>query len=573
MICTAALLLGPRARAAPPRPAVTPAASSPADARLARLVDDFYAEYPRYYPTEATTLGLHQFDGELDDLSAAGITRELGWLQSWQARLIAVDPAQLAADNRFDLQLLLQSLREHLFDRARLQSHRRRPNVYVRLCSRSVNAIIKRDYQTASSRLRSVVQRLDKIPDLLKSAEENLDLMSPVAIDITLRDLDATVRFFRQDVTAAFPGVSDAALQAQLRLSAEAAASALQRYGEFLRRDGRPRARSNFALGAQLFAEKLWADEMIDTPLPELLRRGEAELARLQDDFRATARRIDAKKTTAAVQLDVIKDHPAATAVLRETQARLLGQRRFLIEHDIVTVPSEVLPLVRETPPFLRATSLASMDTPGPFEASTEAYYYITLPEPTRSPAEIEDFLRGAYNRPLIDVVSIHEAYPGHYVQFLWLPRLTKARQFNGVSSNSEGWAHYTEQMMLDQGYGGGDPRLRLAQLQDALLRAARFVAGIRLHTQGMTLSQCEEFFQREGFQSQQVAELETRRGTQDPLYLVYTYGKLEITKLRDAYQAKLGPAFSLRRFHDDFLRYGRAPLKLVAEAMLSPFR
>jgi uncharacterized protein (DUF885 family) len=155
-------------------------------------------------------------------------------------------------------------------------------------------------------------------------------------------------------------------------------------------------------------------------------------------------------------------------------------------------------------------------------------------------------------------------------VQFLWSPRLSRTRKFTGVSSNSEGWAHYTEQMMLDEGYGSGDPRLRLMQLQDALLRAARFVVGIKMHTQGMTQQQAVTFFVKDGMQSQQVAELETRRGTQDPLYLVYTYGKLEIYKLREAYKAKLGSAYSLKKFHDTFLRYGRAPLKLVREAMLA---
>ena len=217
----------------------------------------------------------------------------------------------------------------------------------------------------------------------------------------------------------------------------------------------------------------------------------------------------------------------------------------------------------------MRATTLASMDTPGPYEKASEAYYYITLPDPTWPPAETEDFLRGAHNRPLIDVVAIHEAFPGHYIQYLWLGRLSKVRQLTDVTSNSEGWAHYAEEMKMEEGYPKSDPKVRLMQLQDALLRAARFVAGIRMHCRGMTQAQAEAFFVREGLQMKTVAELEARRGTQDPLFIVYTYGKLQILKLRADYQAQQGSAYSLRQFHDTLLRYGRAPLGLIRKAML----
>jgi uncharacterized protein (DUF885 family) len=229
------------------------------------------------------------------------------------------------------------------------------------------------------------------------------------------------------------------------------------------------------------------------------------------------------------------------------------------------------MPRVQETPPFMRATTFASMETPGPFETkSTDAFYNVTLPEKSWPAAQIEDFLRGAFNRPLIDVVSIHEAFPGHYVQFLWLPQVkSKARKYEGANSNIEGWAHYCEQMLLDEGYGGGEPRLRLAQLQDALLRAARYVVGIRMHARGMTLDEAITFFEKEGYQSRKVAEMEVRRGTEDPTYLYYTLGKLEILKLRDEYRKKLGAAFTLAGFHDALLAQGAAHLPLVRRALL----
>ncbi len=555
----------PRALAA--AESAKPAAT--ADARLTQLLDTFFDEYVQYYPSEATSVGLHQHDGELEDLSPAGIAREVAWLQKWQTRLGAVELNRLSVDSRLDAQLVQQHIQGLRFDREQLQDHRRRPGFYVGLCSRSVNAIIKREYATAEQRLKWTVARLKKIPPLLLLAQASLDRMAPVSIDITLRDLDATVRFFRSDVVAAFPTVKDAALQRELQAGAEAVAVALTRFGDFLKRDGKAKATSSFALGPEMLQQMLWADEMIDTPLTELSRRADAELKRLRDEFRATAKRIDAAQPMAVVQLNMQKDHPQPGEIISFTQARLGSQRRFLIDRDIVTVPSQVVPQVRETPAFRRATTLASMDTPGPYESSTEAFYYVTLPSPTMNAADTEDFLRGAYNRPLVDVVSIHEVFPGHYVQYLWLSQLSKARKFITVASNSEGWAHYTEQMMLDSGYGDGEPRLRLAQLQDALLRSARFVVALALHTKGMTVEQAADFFQKEGLQTRQVAELEARRGTQDPLFLVYTYGKLEILQLREEYKKKLGAAYSPRKFHDAFLRQGGAPLKLVRAALL----
>jgi uncharacterized protein (DUF885 family) len=211
------------------------------------------------------------------------------------------------------------------------------------------------------------------------------------------------------------------------------------------------------------------------------------------------------------------------------------------------------------------------MDTPGPFEQKAkEAYYNVTLPEKTWTAPQVEDYMRGAFNRSIIDVVSIHEAFPGHYVQFIWVPLVkSKVRKFEGTASNAEGWAHYSEQMLLDEGYAKDDLRVRLAQTQEALLRACRYVVGIRMHTRGMSLDQGIDFFVKEGFQSRKVAELEARRGTEDATYLYYTWGKLEILKLREDYKKKLGAKFSLKKFHDAFLAEGAAPLPIVRAALL----
>jgi uncharacterized protein (DUF885 family) len=545
-----------------------PALAAP-DADFDKLVDEFYAGYSAAHPTEATSLGLHDHDADLDDLSPAGIKREVARLESFRPRFQAIDEKKLSPERAIDLQLVRDSIAADLLNLQQIQQVRHEPAAWSRLANRAVYVIISRDYAPADVRLKAAVARMERVPALLDTARGSLTDVAPIAIDIALREIPGMVSFFQKDVPRAFPSVKDAKLASALRKSCEATAAALLSYEKFLR-ELRPRAKGGYALGEPLFRQKLKLEEMIETPPSDLLASAESELKRLQSEFRVTAAKIDPKRPAAAVQADLAKDHPKPEAAIADTAARLQRLRKFLADKKIVTVPSEILPKVQETPPFLRATTMASMDTPGPFETrATEAYYSVTLPEPGLSAAQVDEFMEN-FARTLVDVVSIHEAYPGHYVQFLWQPRLTsKVRKFTDASSNSEGWAHYCEQMILDEGFGDGDPKLRLAQLQDALLRAARYVAAIRMHTRGATYDDIVTLFEKEGYQTRPVAEIEARRATEDPTFLVYTYGKLEILKLRDEYKRKLGPAWSLGKFHDAFLGQGPIPLPLMRRALL----
>jgi uncharacterized protein (DUF885 family) len=309
---------------------------------------------------------------------------------------------------------------------------------------------------------------------------------------------------------------------------------------------------------------------MVDIPLDRLLEIGNQDLRRNQAELDRVARQIDPQRTPAQILQDAENDHPAAGALLDAFRGVLGGLREFIGKQHIVTVPSQVAPVVEETPPFMRALTTASMDTPGPFEmVAKEAFFNVTLPDPAWPAKDAEEYLQG-FNRGTIISTAVHEVYSGHYVQFLWLQQApTKVRKLIGCGSNSEGWAHYSEQMMLDEGYGSGDLKLRLGQLQDALLRDARFIVGIQMHTAKMTPEEAVEFFVTEGRQVRPVAEKEAKRGTSDPTYLVYTLGKLEIMKLREDYKTLKGPAFSLQEFHDAFLRQGYPPVKIVRRALL----
>jgi hypothetical protein len=303
------------------------------------------------------------------------------------------------------------------------------------------------------------------------------------------------------------------------------------------------------------------------------------DLRRNQREFARIAHELEPDKSVQQVIALVAADHPAPAALLDTFRARLDGLVEFIDQHQIATIPSTLRPVLHETPPFMRATTTASMDAPGPFEpGELQAFFDVTLPEASWDAGRTEEFM-GMFNYPVITTTAIHEAYPGHYLQYLHVQHVDdRVRKLLWANSNAEGWAHYCEQMMLDEGYGkpgagAADAReaalLRLGQLEDALLRDARFIVGIRLHTQRMPLEEAIGFFVSEGYQTRSTGEIETRRGTSDPTYLYYTLGKLQIQKLRADVAAREGKDFRLRDFHDRFLQQGYPPIKIVRRAFL----
>jgi uncharacterized protein (DUF885 family) len=399
-------------------------------------------------------------------------------------------------------------------------------------------------------------------------------------VDVALEQVPGLIGFFQKDVPEAFKDVKDPALLKEFRASNQKVMDELKSFQQWMEKDLKPRAHGDFRIGADNYRKKLLYDEAVDIPLDQLLEIGMANLRQNQQAFKETAAKIDPTKTPQQILEELEKDHPAPDKLLQTFRDTLGGLKNFLEDRHIVKVPSGVLPIVEETPPFQRALTFASMDTPGPYEkVAKEAFFNVTLPEPTWKPKEVEEHMAG-FNRGTIISTAVHEVYPGHYIQFLWVPYApSKTRKLLGCGSNAEGWAHYTEQMMLDEGYGRAagvdvdhDPaflKLRLGQLQDALLRNARFIVGIQMHTGKMTFEQGVEFFEKEGYQSHTNGLRETKRGTSDPTYLVYTLGKLEILKLRDDYKKKMGDKFSLENFHNQFLQQGFPPVKLIRRQMM----
>lgn len=523
-------------------------------------------------PSQGTMAGFHQFDKRIEDMSVAAIRNRIADLRQLEKELVEIPKDKLSEAQQVDYELLDAQIKAELHETAVLESWRHNPMVYVGTPGNAIDLLMKRNFAPAQDRLRSIVFRLDGIPAMLNAMKANVENPPKEFTDLAIRIAGGSVGFFREDIAkwGREAAGADIVLRNQFESANERATKALEDATDWLKNDLAKRSTGKYAIGAEAFERKLFYEEMVDTPVSELLAIGEKNLEKDYQDFIETAKKIDPKKTPAEVMATLSDNHPTAKDLIPFVKRDSESIRQFLIDHGIVTIPSNVRATIIEAPPYLRAGGFAFMDTPGAYEKkATEAFYYITPPEPHWPARQIEEHLR-LFNKYVADIVTVHEAYPGHYVQFLYAPQFpTKPRKLIMAASNAEGWAHYAEQMMIEQGFGGNDLRYKLAQLSEALLRDCRWVAGIKLHTEGWTVDQATELFVTKGFQERANAFEEARRGTYNPTYLYYTLGKLMIYKLRGDYQAKLGPAYSMKKFHDIFLQQGSIPLKLVRRVML----
>ena len=547
-----------------------------------KVSDEYFDQvYFHYGPTGGTLAGYHQYDAQLENYSRKNIDQEIDALKVFEKRIEAIHPDDAAADfvPRSDREIVLGNIRSSLLTLETIRPWEKNADNYSGTAANGAFTLMERKFASPDDRLRSLIAREKQMPALFRDARVNLKNPPRVYTEIAIEQLPDIVSFFEHDVPLAFADAQDPALKAEFAQSNAAVIAALNSYLGWLKTDLLPRSNGDFRIGAETFSKKLQYDEMVDLPLDKLLEIGWADLRKNQAHFNQIAKELEPDKDPRAVLLELGENHPAPDQLMNTFRATFDGLVSFIHSHHIVTIPSDVRPIVEETPPFMRATTFASMDTPGPFEThATEAYFNVTLPDPSMKPEEVEGFMH-SFNVGTVISTAVHEAYPGHYIQFLWLPQApSRVRKLLGANTDVEGWAHYTEQMMLDEGYGqpgtgAKDAReakfLRLGQLQDALLRNARFIVGIQMHSGKMSYDEAIAFFQKEGYQSKELATMETKRGTSDPTYLYYTLGKLEIMKLREDMKKKQGAAFSLEEFHNNFLRQGFPPVKIVRAAML----
>jgi uncharacterized protein (DUF885 family) len=546
------------------------AADSPS--AFAVFVDDYFDAYFSWKPSEGTAAGLHKYDDQLENGSADAVKKRVETVKALQARLEKLREGKLTEDEAIDAEVLDGLMQAELLDLEVVRTWRKNPMGYIATPPGAVDGLMKRDFAPAATRLRSVIARLKATPAMFAALRANVDNPPKEFTDLAIRMAEGSIGFYRDTVSnwAKEAAGKDADRLKEFHAANDAVIKSLAETVAWFKQDLLPRSKGEYALGAETFAKQLLYEEMVDIPLDKLLAIGEANLKRDQEAFRAVAEKIDAKKTPGEVMKSLSDDHPTEADLIASARRTIEKVRQFLVDKKIVTIPSEVRPTVLETPPYARNGSFASMDTPGAYETkATEAFYYVTPTEKDWSAKQKEEHLR-LFNAPVMQIITIHEAFPGHYIQFLYAKQYpTKTRKLTYCGSNVEGWAHYCEQMTVEEGYGAGDAKIRLAQLSEALLRDCRFVVGIKLHTRGMTVEEGAKVFEKEGFQEPSTAYEEARRGAYNPTYLYYTLGKLQIYKLREDYRKAKSKDYKLETFHNEFVRQGGIPIKLIRRLLL----
>jgi uncharacterized protein (DUF885 family) len=552
------------------------------DAEYETVAEEYVKTYLAAHPLQGTALGLHEYDGKISDYSRLALDAELSRLRRFDDRLAKFDPAKLSLRQSIDLRILQSAVKRDLFEMQDMSVFERNPMVYAR--AGDVNVYIKRNFAPLEDRVRSLVAIESQIPNILIAARTNLDEKLPRPfVELAVRIARGSADFLRKDLVAAVSGLKDEQLRVAFEAANRKAAKALNDYATWLEREKLPKASLDFALGDEKFRRFLAQTELVDLPPQKILEIGMAQLKAEQAAFAEAAKKIDPNKSPIEVFKQIQGEHPTPDKLIPDIAKDLDKLRKYVVSHHLVGIPSEVRAKVKETPQYLRATSFASMDTPGPFEKrATEAYYYVTPTGGDWPEKEKQEWLT-AFNYYTSDVVSIHEVYPGHYVQFLHLNAspASKVEKIFGSYAFIEGWAHYCEKMMIDEGFASAAnsapteddmkraAKYRMAQADEALLRVCRLCVSIRVHTQNMSIDEATKFFQDNCYYEEKPARQEAMRATFDPGYLNYTLGKLEILKLRDDYKAQQGDDFTLQKFHNELLSHGMPPIRLLREIML----
>jgi len=537
---------------------------------LPHFIDDLLGYLHEVHPTLATLDGVHTHDDLLEDFTRPALDAESHALAGYLRRLEEIRPEGLTSVERLEQRMVRDNIRARMFELEDVRTWERNPQFYSDTLASSVAGQALFTHAPAAERARRVLSKLRQAPRLIQAARDNVKDPPGIFVKIGLETMRGTLTFIDRDLPRAFANVDDLHLLGDLADAQSEASNAIKSYLAYLENDLSPRARGSFRLGRERFEQKLKLEEGLSVPLDRLLAIATRELEATQDAFRTVAGRKNGGNPLES-WARTKNEHPAPGALVSVGRKQVEELATFLERQALITLPAGEPITVAPTPEFYRWSS-ASMWTPGPFETKpTRAYYYLTDVDPAWPADRQEEHLRD-FNVPTMWSISIHEVYPGHFLHYQHLRRVeSKARKsiMFAPASFVEGWAHYCEHMMVEAGFRRGEQGVKLGQLAEALIRLARFIVGIRLHTEDMSVEQGVRFFRDEAFLEEGNARREAERGTFDPTYLVYTAGKLMLLKLRQDYKQKEGKAYSLRTFHDTLLANGTAPFWLHRQLML----
>src|SRR3989441_4396724 len=504
---------------------------------LPHFVDDLLGYLHETHPTYATLDGVHTHDDLLEDFSRHGIDSELHALSGYLRRLDEIQREGLTKVERLEHRMLTSHLQSRMFELEDVRTWERNPQQYADILASSLAGQALFPFAPAAERARRVLSKLRQTPRLIQAARDNIKDPPGIFVKVGIETMRGALKFIEDELPRAFASVDDLHLLGDLADAQTEASQTIGEYIQYLESDVAPRARASFRLGADKFEQKLKLEEGISIPLDRLLAIATRELKATQETFKTLAGRLNGGDPLEA-WARAKADHPQPGQLVEVGRQQLEELATFLERQALITIPAGEQITVAPTPDFYR-WSFASMWTPGPFEAKpTRAYYYLTDVDPSWSRERQDEHLRD-YNYPTLWSISIHEVYPGHFLQFQHLRRVeSKARKsiMFAPASFVEGWAHYCEQMMMEAGFGRQEYGIRLGQLAETLIRLARFIVCIRLHADDMSVEQGMRFFRDEAFMEEGSARREAERGTFRPPYLVYSVGKLMLLKVRQDY-------------------------------------
>ncbi|MGB8507018.1 MAG: DUF885 domain-containing protein [Pyrinomonadaceae bacterium] len=538
----------------------TATASNQWDTYVGQFLSDYFVAHPDF----AVVQGKHEFDGKLPDWSEDGLKREIQRLHAERDKAAAFKDDALDERQRFERDYLISQIDKDLFWRETVDQPHTNPYFYAD--SIDPDVYVSRPYAPLETRIKSYTTYARNVPNALQQIKANLRMpLAKTLVKIGRTTIGGLSDFYSKDVPAVFAPVKDEGSQKDFKEANDGAIKAVKDFDAWLGEQEKT-ANDNFALGSDKFRQMLKATEGVDIDLARLEEIGKADLERNTNALKEECANFAPNQTLQQCMAKASADKAPGSNVVEAATGQLTDLRKFIQEKDVLTIPGTEEAKVAQAPPY-KAWNFAYINIPGPYETGMPSVYYVSPPDPSWPKEKQESYIPG---KGSLLFTSVHEVYPGHFVQFLHANRSpSKFGQVFVGYAFAEGWAHYTEEMMYDAGLGAGDAEMHIGQLQEALLRNVRFLSAIGMHTKGMSVEESRKMFLEQGFQDEGSAEQQAERGTFDPAYLNYTMGKLMIRKLREDWTATRGGRAAWKEFHDQFLKYGGPPIPLVRKAML----
>jgi len=568
----------------------TPAAAADtarADAAFADLSRRALEGWLQLSPVSATQIGEHRYDGDLDDLSAAGRQKSLEFSRTILGELDALDVAALSRENQVDAAILRNQLQYDVWTTETLQGWAWDPQVYNNVAGGALYGLMAREFAPLPERLKSATARMQKIPALLAQARENLDpaRVPKVHAETVAKQNAGILSIVETFITPNLKELPDADRQ-QAQAAIEGLKQAVAEHQAWLDKTLVPNAKGDFRIGQALYDQKLQFALLSSLSRADIKQRAEGELKRVREEMYGIARTVLKDRPgapalpdapTADEQQQAIEaalelayaERPARDKVVPDAEAALAQATEFVRKHDLVTLPDAPVEII-EMPEFQRGVAVAYCDSPGPLDKHLKTFYAVSPIPEDWSQAQVDSFLR-EYNSRMIHLLSIHEGTPGHYLEG-WhsakFPSTLRAVLRSGMFA--EGWAVYTEKMMADAGYLDNDPLFRLVQLKFYLRTIANAILDQGVQVDGWTREQAMDLMVRQTFQQEREAAGKWTRAqltsAQLPTYFV---GVQEHFDMRKAVEAKQGAQFDLKAYHDQVLSYGAPPVRFVRQLIL----